>query len=65
MIYTATVTVSPESEKNQSAVKKEIARTLSKTGVQNLPGDAEYVLEKRSVDARHGKIMASFMVTFK
>ncbi len=56
MIYTATVTVSPESEKNQSAVKKEIARTLSKTGVQNLPGDAEYVLEKRSVDARHGKI---------
>ncbi len=56
MIYSTTITVSPDVEKNQSAVKKEIGRTLSKNGVQNLPEDAEYVLEKRSVDARHGKI---------
>ncbi len=56
MIQTVTITMTPDKEKNMSLVEKEICRSLAQFGIKELPKDSEYVLEKRSVDARHGRI---------
>lgn len=52
MIQTVTITVSAHTEKNKAVVKQELSRELAKKGIQTTE-DAEFVLEKRSVDARH------------
>lgn len=56
MIQTVSIFANPDTEKNQSIIKKEILRSLEQKGITEIPDDMEYVLEKRSVDARRRNI---------
>ena len=56
MIETVAISLNQENEGNEAATRREIFKKLSEKGMKNIPEDSEFVLEKRSVDARHGKI---------
>ena len=58
MIKELTITVNPEDESNNSLVQKKILAELKnqKVFVKNYDNKFEYVLQKKSVDARHQQI---------
>lgn len=56
MVQTVSITVQPGDEKNPSIIHKQILLALEKAGEKDAADGASFVLEKRSVDARHGKI---------
>ncbi|MCM1321251.1 MAG: FAD-dependent monooxygenase [Bacteroides sp.] len=57
MIYELTITVRPEDETNKKLIRKKIAEKLSeKNPMSAQDSSCSFVLEKKSIDARHGKI---------
>lgn len=56
MILDASIQVSPEKEKDQKYIKNEIRKSLQAKGRRVNMDEAQVVIEKRSVDARHKNI---------
>ena len=51
-----TITVLPEEEKNQGLIKKALEKALFSEGIKTKGHSLEWVLVKKSIDARHGKV---------
>ena len=56
MVTKITITVRPEDEKNNSVIRTKIVSGLLQKGVTASPDDLNLVIQKKSIDARHGQI---------
>jgi uncharacterized FAD-dependent dehydrogenase len=56
MVTKITITVSPEDEKKDAVIRKEVVHALQLKGITVSPDEFGLVIQKKSIDARHGRI---------